>query len=108
MNENAVELRAYQEAGHAVMSCLIQQGLTDKYVPADRSLILPRFRVVSLAGKSNKWSQTTSSLGSLVTVPQVLIAGVRAVQIKYTGQEAPEAKYLLEQAEDLLAGYIEE
>jgi hypothetical protein len=104
------EHRAYQEAGHAVMSYLIRKGFTDKYVPVDRSLILPEFKQVTIEGESANWAETTFGLGSLVTVPQVLLAGYTAVRIKYNVTEdiSPEKSTLIERAWDLLGGYIEE
>src|SRR5260221_2411612 len=104
------EARALREAGHAVMSYLIRAGLTEKYVPVDRSLILPAFKQVSIEGPSAEWDATTIGLGSFVTVPQVLMAGDAALRIKYNLQEAisRQTSPELDKAWHFLAGYISE
>jgi len=65
------------------MSYLIRKGFTEKFTPVDRSLILPEFKQVTTEGESVNWAEITFGLGSLMTVPQVLLAGHTAVRIKY-------------------------
>jgi hypothetical protein len=107
---DALEVRAWREAGHAVMSFLIRQGFTDKYVPLDRSLILPAFKTVAIEGASADWAELTVSLGSLVTVAQVLLAGYVVQQIKYNVDEelSPQDSTLVQRARHLLGAYLEE
>ena len=107
---DTLERRAYQEAGHAVMSYLIRQGFTDKFVPFDRSLILPAFERVAIEGPSVDWGKITFGLGSLITASQVLLAGYAAERIKYDirGDVLPQDLALVKRAEHLTAAYIEE
>src|SRR5215216_5383424 len=84
---NSLEKRAYRESGHAVMSFLISKGFTDKYIPVGRDGILPEFKQVTIEAESTDWAETTTNLGSLMTVPQVLIAGHMAESIKYNSVE---------------------
>ncbi len=84
----STDRRAYREAGHAVMSYLVRNGFTDKYVPLVRSGILPAFEKVAIEGESANWAKRTPGLGSLITVPQVLLAGYLAEAIKYGNHEA--------------------
>jgi hypothetical protein len=104
------ENRAYREAGHAVMSYLIREGYTDKFLPLDRSLMLPAFSCVAIEGESADWSKLTFSLGSLITVSQVLLAGCLAERIKgATGDiQPPHDVPLVKQASHLIGSYIEE
>ena len=107
---DSIERLAYREAGHAVMSYLIRKGFTEKYVPVDRSLILPAFKEVALSGEGADWGEITSGLGSLITTAQVLLAGNASEQLKFSTSKdtsAPEAA-LVKQAEHLTAAYIEE
>lgn len=108
--QDSPEARAYREAGHTVMSYLIRKGLTDQYVPRDRSLILPAFETVAIEGKSANWAELTYGLGSLVTVTQVLLAGYIVLQIKYTIHEeiSPQSSPLVQRAWRLLGAYLEE
>jgi ATP-dependent Zn protease len=107
---NSLENRAYQEAGHAVMSFLIRKGFTDKYIPISREDILPDFKQVTIEGKSADWATITSNLGSLMTVPQVLIAGHVAESIKYNfvKEISPRKSRLIKSARNLIEGYIQE
>jgi hypothetical protein len=78
-NENTpLEDIIYREAGHSVMAYLLLKSFTRKYVPFDRSLILPPFEKVSIILPFKIWGKLTGSLGGLITVPQVLIAGYLA------------------------------
>jgi ATP-dependent Zn protease len=107
---HSIERLAYQEAGHAVMSYLIRKGFTEKYVPIDRSLILPTFKKVAINGESADWGEITFGLGSLITTAQVLLAGNASEQIKFgtrNDMPAPEAASV-KRAEHLTAAYIEE
>ena len=106
-----LEKLAYQEAGHATMSYLIRRGFVKKYVPVDRSLILPTFTRISIEGQSADWGKLTPGLGSLMTVSQVLLAGALAKEIKfhpYQGSsldtDGPSSKRALH----LISSYIEE
>lgn len=105
-----LEHRAYREAGHAVMSYLIRKGFIEKYVPVDRSLILPEFQQIAIEGESAPWAKTTFGLGSLVTVPQVLLGGYAAERIRYAINEevAPNRSVLVDIAHELLGGYLSE
>jgi hypothetical protein len=107
---DTLERRAYQEAGHTVMSYLIRQGFTNKFVPIDRSLILPEFERVAIEGQSADWAKTTFGLGSLITASQVLLAGYAAERIKYNIREdsLPRNSASVKRAEHLTAAYIEE
>ena len=107
----AIEV-AYQQSGHAVMSYIIRCGLTlnNEWLPLDSSLVLPAFSELSIEKASTEWNKITFSLGSLVTVPQVLLAGVLAQQI-FTNSltEMPPADdQLVKEAQDLLHGYLDE
>jgi hypothetical protein len=104
------EQRAYREAGHAVMSYLIRGGFTDQHIPIDRSLILPPFKRVAIEGTSGDWGEITPGLGSLITAPQVLIAGVAVDQIqgRPVNLEMLRSSPQVEKAFDLLGSYIEE
>lgn len=110
MANDSPELCAYREAGHAVMSYLIRKGFTDKYVPIGRSLILPAFEQVAIESESANWAEITHGLGSLVTVPQVLLAGYVALQIKYNIHEEISLRDspLVKRAWHLLGAYLEE
>ena len=104
------ERRAYREAGHAVMSYLLRQGFANQFVPIGRSLMLPAFRQVSIVGQSGNWAETTFSLGSFITVPQVLIAGPVAEHIQYKIQDETllRTSKQMSRAWGLLEGYYEE
>jgi hypothetical protein len=104
------EQRAFREAGHAVMSYLIRKGFTEKYVPVDRSLILPAFEQVAIEGDSAPWAKITFGLGSFVTVAQVLLAGYAAEKIKLAIHEEPDPdrSVLVFIARGLLGGYLSE
>ena len=97
---------AYQQAGHAVMSYLIRNGFTDKFVPISRSDCLPGFEHVTIEGKTTDWTKITSNLGSLVTVSQVLLAGYVSETIKY--ELSPRKSKLVEEAQAWLGAYVEE
>jgi len=107
---NSLEKRAYRESGHAVMSFLISKGFTDKYIPVGRDGILPEFKQVTIEAESTDWAETTTNLGSLMTVPQVLIAGHMAESIKYNSVEEipPRKSKLIKEARNLIDGYIDE
>ena len=106
------EALGYQQAGHAVMSYIIRCGLSlnDEWRPIDLSLVLPPFHQVSIEGPTGDWGETTFSLGSLVTAPQVLLAGVAAQQL-YQGQitdTVPPDLDIARKARNLLGGYLSE
>jgi len=92
------------------MSYLIREGYTDKFIPLDRSLVFPQFSTVAIEGESADWGKLTLSLGSLVTVPQVLLAGCLAELIKggtESGMPSHELP-LVRHASHLIGSYIEE
>ncbi len=104
------EHRAYREAGHVVMSYLLLKGFTNKYVPISRDGILTEFTKVTIEGENTDWTKTTSNLGSLMTMPQVLLAGYAAEKIKFDIVEdvSSQDPKLLESAWSLLDTYIDE
>jgi len=101
---------AYREAGYAVLSYLIRHGFTTKYVPIGRLDCLPPFEQVTIEGESPDWTKVTSNLCSLVTVPQVLLAGYVAETIKHDILEdiSPRKSKLIEEAESWLGAYVDE
>lgn len=106
-----LEGRAYREAGHATMSFLIRKGFVERFVPVDRSLMLPEFAIVSIEGQGVDWGEITRGLGSLMTVPMVLLAGCLAEQIKYPSHQSghlPLDDPLVKKALHLITAYIEE
>ena len=93
------------------MSYLIRQGFVDRFVPVDRSRILAGFEFVSIEKQRVDWARRTPGLGSLMTVPQVLLAGDLAVQLRFhpgkpleANPDTPSGKKALH----LIAAYIEE
>lgn len=101
---------AYREAGHYVMAYLIRYGFTDRYVPFDRSLILPIYSGVTIEEPRTDWEELTGSLGSLGTVAQVHLAGFAAERQQYKSTSLPLPTYspLLGRAKGLLSSYLEE
>lgn len=65
------------------MSYLIRNGFTDEFVSLDRTDIVPPFERVSIEGVSASWAKITFGLGSLLAVPQVLLAGYLAERMKF-------------------------
>src|SRR6266545_4571794 len=104
------EHSAYREAGLAVMSYLIRNGFTNKYLPIGRSDCLPPFEQVTIEGESLAWTKITPNLGSLVTVAQVLLAGYVAETIKYNILEDLSSRNsnLMKEARGWLNAYVEE
>lgn len=108
--KDSLEFHAYQEAGHSVMSFLIRNGYTNEFVPVDRSLILPEFEHVSIDEESADWGEITRGLGSLLTTPQVLLAGCVAEDIRSNSQNDginPDDQ-LVKRALHLIEAYVEE
>ncbi|MHB8627773.1 MAG: hypothetical protein ACYDBJ_17455 [Aggregatilineales bacterium] len=104
-----LERFAYDQAGHTTMYYLIRKGIAEKYTPNDRSLMLPNFDQISIEVMSADWTGATFSLGSLMTVPQVLIAGQIAVQIQYSlSPDDLRPSGHAETAEGQITAYIEE
>lgn len=71
---------------------------------------MPPFEPVTIEGESLDWTKVTSNLGSLVTVPQVLLAGYVAETIKHDILEdiSPRKSKLIEEAESWLGAYVDE
>ncbi|MBN1935493.1 MAG: hypothetical protein JW934_12570 [Anaerolineae bacterium] len=107
---NSLEQCAYREAGHAVMSYLIRGGFIEEFVPIYRSLILPKFDKVAIEGPSADWAKATLGLGSLMTVPQVLLAGHWAAQIMCNegNDNISSNSPLTQRALQFVTSYIEE
>jgi hypothetical protein len=105
----SLEHRAFREAGHAVMSCLIRTGSTDRFVPFDRSLILAPFQLITLESPKASWDELTGSLGSLIATAQVLSAGYLAERIQYQLVDStfPPQDSAVQTALHLIGAYIE-
>jgi hypothetical protein len=105
----SLEHRAFREAGHAVMSCLIRKGYTDRFVPFDRSLILAPFQPITLESTPTSWNELTGSLGSLITTAQVLSAGYLAerIQSQVADSAFPPQDSAVQTALHLVGAYIE-
>ena len=104
------EHRAYREAGHVVMSYLLLKGFANKYVPISKDDILTEFSEVTIKHDSVNWKEITSNLGSMMTVPQVLLAGYAAEKTKFDFVEeiSSQDSKLVESAWSLLDGYVDE
>ncbi len=75
--------QAYRAAGHLLMDYLLRRGVAAKYVPMDRSLMLPERTSITLNGAGTNWGESTTAVGSWLTVPQVLLAGYAAERLQF-------------------------
>lgn len=107
---NPLENRAYNQAGHATISYLIRYGYAEKYLPANRSLMLPTFETISLTSDVTNWGQLTGTSTSLLTVPQVLVAGyiAEALQNGHPNPNLPQNHPEIVHAQQLIETYIQE
>jgi hypothetical protein len=108
---NELDRRAYREAGHACMSFLIRHGYILQYLPRDLSLVLNEFTSLSLDGPAVDWDKLTFSLGSLMSVPQVLLAGYLAERRQFELQRLNEydlTSPLAKKSLHLITSYVEE
>ncbi len=105
----ALQRQAYRAAGHLLMDYLLRRGTAGKYLPMDRSQMLPERRSITVNGAGTHWDEITSALGSWMTVPQVLLAGYVSERLKFHNgditlqSDAP----LVEKSRQLLAAYLD-
>jgi hypothetical protein len=102
--------RAYRAAGHHLMDYLLRHGRATKYLPMDRTRMLPERPHITVNGEGTNWAERTTATGSLLTVPQVLLAGYVAEHWKFTPTEAIFAAPapMVERAQRLLTAYSEQ
>jgi hypothetical protein len=105
-----LDRRAYRAAGHHLMDYLLRHGRATKYLPMDRTRMLPERRHITINGEGTNWAEHTTATGSLLTVPQVLLAGYVAERRKFSPAEAAfgAPSPLVERARGLLRAYGEQ
>jgi hypothetical protein len=84
-----LEQRAYRAAGHQLMDYLLRHGQAKRFLPMDRAAMLPDRRHITVNGDGTHWAERTAATGSLLTVPQVLLAGVAAERRKFSPADRP-------------------
>jgi hypothetical protein len=104
-----LERRAYRAAGHHLMDYLLRHGQARRFLPMDRAAMLPARRHITVNGEGTHWAERTAATGSLLTVPQVLLAGVAAERRKFSPDGKPweTPSPWVDKARTLLVAYCE-
>lgn len=103
----ALARRAYRAAGHLLLDYLLRRNQALQFFPMERQFMLPDRTHITVNGAGTNWGEITGALGSMLTVPQVLLAGHLAERLKFhDGDTALVEAPLVEKARHLLAAYF--